>query len=171
MAAIYTKIIRSPARQRLVARASAGRDEVLRVLRDDIAQAAIGYMEEITENWKHKQKFEVSRVVARGGLRVYVRPVGENAKYWTWTSEGTKEHPIIAKRKKTLAFRLDYDPKTTPKPTWGGPGISTGKMVFPVIVPKHPGTKPREFEKYIAKQMAKSFRKDVENAFRRGVRR
>jgi hypothetical protein len=105
------------------------------------------------------------------GFVLYVYPTGENKKYWIWTSRGTKPHPITPVNAAVLAFSQTYTPKTAPRgPSYGGSGESSGPMVFAMYV-DHPGTAPRHFEEAWARWAKKPFRREMENAMRRGARK
>jgi hypothetical protein len=141
-----------------------------------VRKQAVALANEIVDNWENKPKFVASLFVERDSIALYVEPIGPNAKLWDWTSRGTKPHIIAAGtrlkggRKSKLLFKRNHTPKTTPGPTWGGSGKSSGPWVSKRVV-KHPGTKPRKFEEWIGKQIKADFRREVENAFRRGMRK
>lgn len=126
--------------------------------------------ERTVANWKHKPGFAARKYVTRQAIRVCVYPTGENKKYWIWTSRGTKPHPIEPKKKPILAFPSIYIPKTSIGPTYGGPGTSKGPTIFAMHV-DHPGTWPRHFEEAWAIWARDWFRREMENAMRRGARR
>jgi hypothetical protein len=115
------------------------------------------------EAWKHKISFR-SRFQIRGGDAVlYVYPHGKNKELWTYTSRGTKPHPIDAKNAPYLIFPYG-GPKQQPKtrPFGGGgpilPGFGQTKWARVKHV-DHPGTKPRMFEEQIEKDYRPEFRK------------
>lgn len=166
------RINRSPARQRMLARLGAGYREVRDALRTEVAPLAIRIMEEVVENWDNKPQFAGASIVDPNEIKLFVEPFGPNAKYWEWTSRGTRPHIIRARRVPFLIFRDTYEPKTTPgpPPTWGGPGTSSGDYVRKKEV-QHPGTTPRHFEEYVANRVVNDFRRIVENAIKRGIRK
>ena len=170
MAQIILRMIRAPARQQLLAKSAALREEVKRALDADVKKAAVKQMETITSNWEHQPGFIGKVDVTSNAVSLYVEPVGPNAKYWEWTSAGTSPHIIAARYKPYLVFRRDYAPKTTPAPSWGGPGTSSGAYARKKFV-RHPGTRARKFEAYIKKRIQKEFRGIIENATRRALRR
>lgn len=170
--AIVIRVVRSPKRQRMLARMGDAYEEILKTLRNDIGKKAQAIAEDVVSNWKNKPKFVTSPFVEPDSISIFVEPIGPNAKYWEWTSRGTRPHIIQAKNKPFLIFRKEYEPKTTvgPPPTWGNSGKSSGDYVRKVTV-QHPGTEPRHFEEYIGNELKNDFRRKIENAFRRGVRR
>lgn len=141
-----------------------------------IKDRAIGMANEIVDNWDNKPQFVASLYVDADKISLYIEPTGPNAKLWDWTSRGTKPHLIAAGTrvrggiKNRLLFRANYTPKTAPGPTWGGAGKSTGPLISKRVV-HHPGTRPRKFEEYIGRQIKADFRREIENAFRRGMRK
>jgi hypothetical protein len=173
MPAIAIRVTRSPKRQRLVSMHKSAVDEIRSTIDKKVKKRAIEYCEKVVSNWEHKPKFIGSTYIDSDKISLYVEPVGENAKYWIWTSRGTKPHQISAgtvikkKRSSLLAFRKNYNPKTRPGPTYGGPGKGSGPIVFARVV-NHPGTRPRKFEEWIGKNIKGEFRSDIEAAFRRG---
>jgi hypothetical protein len=164
--------------------------ETERSMESTVKPRILGYAEKIVANWEHKPQFKARKSVGRGGIVLYVYPTGPNAVYWIWTSRGTKKHKIrpktqrrfaagapegrggqFRKRAKLLAFPTGYVPKTTPRgPGYGGPGTATGPTVFAVEV-DHPGTKARHFEEAWARWAKTWFRREIENAMRRGAKR
>ena len=174
--AIAIKIIRSPQRQTLLARFRDAYDEVKRSVEGPVKKQSVEIAEDIVSNWENPPKFVASLYIDEDKISLYVEPTGPNAKKWEWTSRGTPAHLIAAGTrvkggvKNKLLFKANYTPKTAPGPTWGGPGKASGPWVSKRVV-KHPGTKPRKFEEYIGKQIKADFKREVENAFRRGVRK
>ena len=145
--------------------------EAERTLDRVVKPRLLDYAERVVANWEHKPRFKARKVVTRKAIAVDVWPTGPNKKYWVWTSRGTKPHVIKPKRAKVLAFPSVYVPKTTPRgPSYGGPGTSSGPTIFAAHV-DHPGTKPRRFEEAWARWGKTWFRREMENAMRRGARR
>lgn len=145
-------------------------DEVKRTVNAKVKPRMLEYPEKVVANWEHKPAFQ-ARLTTGQSIILYVYPIGPNAKYWIWTSRGTKRHTISAKNAPVLAFPSSYAPKTRPRgPSYGGPGKSSGETVFAMEV-DHPGTKARHFEEAWARWSKKWFRREIENAMRRGSRR
>ena len=145
--------------------------EVERTLEARVKPRLLDYPRRIVASWEHKPDFKAMKKVTRGAAKVYVYPAGENKKYWIWVSRGTKPHVIRPKRAKVLAFPSVYQPKTTARgPGYKGPGKSSGPTIFAKEV-HHPGTKARHFEEAWARWAKTWFRREMENAMRRGARR
>jgi len=145
--------------------------EIERTLDTRVKPRMLEYPRKVVASWEHKPDFKARKRVTRTGISLYVYPTGENAKYWQWTSRGTKPHIIEPKRAAALRFPSLYQPKTTPRgPGYKGSGKSSGPIVFALKV-HHPGTKARKFEEAWARYNKKWFRKEMENAIRRGARR
>jgi hypothetical protein len=144
--------------------------EVERSMESTVKPRILEYAEKIVANWEHMPQFKARKSVGKEIL-LYVYPTGPNAVYWIWTSRGTKAHKITPKKASVLAFPTGYAPKTSPRgPSYGGPGKATGPTVFAVEV-DHPGTRPRHFEEAWARWAKTWFRREIENAMRRGARR
>lgn len=125
-------------------------------------------------NWHHKPQFQARKFITREAISVNVFPAGPHKQLWIWNTEGTRPHPIRAKRAKTLAFMgggAIYVSKTAPIGKFGGPGIVYGGYpVFPKAV-QHPGTEARQHEKVIAADSKRWYSQTMENAWRRAIRR
>jgi hypothetical protein len=146
--------------------------EVERTLDRYVKPRLLGYPKKIVANWEHKPDFKAMKRITRDAIKVYIYPTGEHKDIWQYVSRGTKPHIIRPKKKGgVLAFPLVYVPKTKPRgPSYGGPGKSSGPTIFAKEV-KHPGTKPRHFEEAWARWAKTWFRREMENAMRRGARR
>ena len=110
---------------------------------------------------------------------VYVYPAGPHRDIWQWVSRGTglygpkkRKYPIRPKKKGgVLAFPESYTPKTTVRgPGYKGSGKSSGPTIFAKEV-MHPGIKGRHFEEAWGRWAKTWFRREMENAMRRGARR
>lgn len=171
--AVTIRIVRSKKRQQLLSRFRDMQDEVKSSL-ERFRKPAVAEFEKVTDNWKRKPKFVAGVFITPSGdeISLFVEPAGENAKYWEWTSRGTRPHIITARNAPALYFRRNYTPKTQPgnPPTYGGSGRSSGAFVRTLQV-QHPGTTPRLFEEAIGGRIANDFRREVENAIRRGLRK
>ena len=115
--------------------------------------------------WKHKITFR-ARFQMRGDDAVlYVYPTGKDKMLWTWTSRGTKPHPIDARNAPYLVFPYGGPrarPKTTPR--HGVTIRSPTEKWASVKHVDHPGTKAREFEERIMDEYAPKFRKIIRRA-------
>lgn len=147
--------------------------ELADTLEDRIKPELLKRFKLIVANWSSDVDFGARKIIKPDFISVSVYPKGADKKIWTYVTGGTRKHPITARRAKTLAFmwggKGSYKPKTKPVGKFGGPGIVRGgKMAFPVSV-QHPGTKARKFEETIMEDMQPEFRREMENAFRRGI--
>jgi len=151
--------------------------EVERTMDARVKPALVKEFKKVVADWEHKPRFAARKYVNKGAIEVAVYPTGTNKKIWRYVSEGTKPHTIRPKHAKALRFQWggpgSYKPRTTvgPPPTFGGPGaVSGGKRVaFKQVI--HPGIEARNFERHIADQYRPKFRREIENALRRGARR
>lgn len=97
------------------------------------------------KGWKRRVGFKVNTRLTRGSIRTTAYPIGPWAWLWEMLDKGTKKHIIRPKKAKALRFQGGkYTPKTRPGGHYGGPGTSSGGIVYAQVV-KHPGTKPRRF--------------------------
>ena len=128
--------------------------------------------DKVVANWKHNPEFKASKKITADIITVNVFP-SKFKDIWSYVTKGTRPHKIRAKRARTLAFNWggkgSYSPKTRPGGKYGGPGRSSGPMIFPFEV-NHPGSEAREFEKIIAQQNKKWFSSTMENIWRRIIR-
>lgn len=153
--------------------------EAERTLDAVVKPRLLKYPAKIVANWEHKPDFKARKKVTRQAISVYVFPAGPNKDIWVWVSRGTglygpkkSKYPIEPKKKGgVLAFPSVYTPKTKPRgPSYGGPGKSSGPTIFAKSV-MHPGIKGRHFEEAWARWAKTWFRREMENAMRRGARR
>jgi len=129
------------------------------------------YPKKVVADWDHQPEFKAMKKISRDAVRVYVYPTGPNKDLWIWTSRGTRPHVIKPKKAPVLAFPSMYAPHTKPQgPSYGGPGKSSGPKVFAQEV-HHPGIKPRHFEEAWHRYALGWYRRECENAMRRGARR
>lgn len=121
--------------------------------------------QQTTKTWKNKPKFE-SIVSLKDGPSVIV---GTDNEIYTYVDEGTRPHPIVARRAKSLAFRWggkgSYRAKTQVRVIDSFSGGATGKTVFPKAV-QHPGTKARKFADEIEKRRRPWYKRRMEQAMR-----
>lgn len=115
--------------------------------------------EKTTATWKGaKPTFEVAIGLAKGNAIVLVGPGGnaEGAQKWVWLNEGTKPHPITAKRKPNLVFRTNFSPKTSVR-TFASKAGSVSPPWRATKKVNHPGTEARDWTGEIAKRRRKKF--------------
>lgn len=116
----------------------------------------------ITQNWKHKPKFDVLISLTGPGPVILV---GTDDEIYRYVDEGTRPHTIRPKRAKVLAFNAGHTAKTMPGVIGSRPGGPFGETVFAHEV-KHPGTKARNFEKAIKKKRTPWFKREMEKALK-----
>jgi len=121
-------------------------------------------------DWKHKPQFKARKQITTDFIKLDVFPTGAHTNLWIWTSRGTKPHTIKPVKAPYLRFQLQYNARTQPIDRYGvGDGKAHGDLVATLSV-RHPGTKARKFEESITDQQKTWFAKQIDNAFRRGIR-
>jgi hypothetical protein len=175
---VLFRAIRAPGR--LLALNTLARQEIERVLDNEVKPALVKSHEAIVADWEHQPGFASRKYVRPDSIAVSVYPTGENADIWIWVDRGTKPHEIPERvPKAALALRFQaggkYQPKTLAAPARtvsGGGRVTGGTTVFAQRAKAftHPGTEAREFTKVIAEDISPEFKRVVENAFRRVAR-
>ncbi len=132
--------------------------------------------DKVVADWATEIEFKARKFVSKAGIAVNVFPAGDNKMIWIYVTQGTRPHPIAPKRPGyPLRFQWggagSYKPKTTPAPSYGGPGKVVGGRTVRFMSVKHPGTKARPFPAKIAQDYKKTFARDMNNAMKRGIRR
>lgn len=153
--------------------APAVRNELERTLKSTTAPALKRKFEAVVSNWSSDVSFGTLNKINVDSIKVFVYPKGADKKVWFYVDKGTKPHPIKAVNAPFLSFigYGTYKPKTSPIAKFGGPGVTVGgHMVSPMVV-NHPGSKARKFTETITHDYQPTFRKDMNNAFRRGIRK
>lgn len=97
-----------------------------------------------TRKWRHQVNFYQKDV--RGAVEV-----GTDDAVYNMLDKGTRPHPIRAKKAKSLAFNTVFRAKTKPDSLSSSSGKSAPPVAFPVSV-RHPGTKPRNWKRMVAKR-------------------
>ena len=151
------------------------RAEMERVVKPHFIDA----FDEIVADWDHKVDFAARSYFSADEIKLTVHPTGPNKKIWIFVSGGTKPHKIRAKNVPRLAFMWggpgSYRPKTQPGAGFSGPSfrgagqVIGGVMHRPMEV-QHPGSEPRNFEKWVMDSNRKWFSRTMENAWRRILR-
>lgn len=123
-----------------------------------------------TRTWKHKVKFETLVSLKPPGPTILI---GTDDQVWNWLNEGTNvgkpPYPIFAgiftgkSNKKALAFPSRFKPKTKRGTLRSRAGFKGGPTTVVPFV-EHPGIKPREWTKLIAKKRQRWFQKQMERA-------
>lgn len=137
----------------------------------------------VVQDWHNKPRFVMRISVSDREISVVVEPEahGKAANIWRWVDRGTgkygpKRAPYVIAPKRTnkaglLKFRTNYSPRTVPVAKFGkGSGSASGpwRSVKKII---HPGIKARLFTKTIVNKLNPSFKKRIDYALRRAVRR
>jgi len=151
-------------RNRVLNKGEQIRTNVTNAMENKIRPMAIRRSEARVADWDHKPKIFARKNYAVMRMSLWVHPGGSNERFWLWTSKGTKAHLITAKNAARLRFRDNYQARTLPGGLYNvGSGRSTGAWRAPVTV-NHPGTAPRDFEKYIAEEMQEFFDETIQQA-------
>jgi hypothetical protein len=150
--------------------------EAEKALDNTVKPRLLEYPRKIVADWDHEVTFQARKRVTREYVSVYVYPTGPNKDIWVSRGTGLwgpkhKEYPIEPVNAPMLVFPSIYEPHTKPQgPGYGGPGKSSGSTVFAMHV-DHPGIKPRHFEEAWGRWAKTWFRREMENAMRRGARK
>lgn len=186
MAKTEFKLIRKPKSPDIQKRII--RQEVTNGLKP-VAKAYQQSFERVVSNWSSgsKPKFKTDikvttdkieiLTVVRRGQRLQ-NSNATTADLWKWIDEtGTRPHKIKPKKAGgKLRFvsggKGSYQSKTDANPArYGGPGIVRGGQVVFRKEVNHPGFKPRKFTQAIAGDLLPTFRKQVDAAYKRGLRK
>lgn len=166
---------RSPVRQWLVEMDKQLQKEIRKEV-EQVSEEQKTYLQEVTEDWKHKPAFRRKMVVSSQRIVATVNAVGRHKKIFGYVDKGTRPHKIKATVDKLLVFRLGYSPRTAP-PSGGNPpqgkigtGKATGSFVSIAQV-QHPGNAPRKFAETFEQNMKPDFARRIGNAIRRAVSR
>lgn len=143
-----------------------------KAMENEVKPLIISYFDKIVESWNGKPVFQARMVISQTEITLYVYPTGPNALKWTYVSGGTKPHPIKPKgRGYKLKFVWggpgSYKPKTTTSGGYKGPGKVIGGQPVEFWAVKHPGNKPRNFEKHIARWSKTKVKRILDNAMKR----
>ncbi len=101
--------------------------------------------EETTSTWEHSVKFAISTVDWNE------RTISTDDTIYGYVNFGTEPHLIAPRTARTLRFATGYKAKTSAGSLSSGSGGAKGPIVYLRGVVRHPGTKPRKFDKQIAK--------------------
>lgn len=173
----YRRRIRSARRKTLLADRTATR-RIMREAVTDFAEKKIKReFEGFVADWtpKNRPKFTKEITVKPDRIAVVVRPYKRRkaSRVFHWTDKGTRPHAIRPKKSNKrglLFFRTQYQPRTLPVArAQAGPGKAVGPWTAAKAV-RHPGTKARLFSETVHKRTNSTFRKVVDNAFRRMAR-
>lgn len=102
--------------------------------------------ENTTSTWETDVKFTMRSTFTGTEAKI---EVSTDNKIYGYVNEGTPAHIIRPRRARMLAFQTGYRAKTRPRSIASGPGGASGPMAYANVV-HHPGTKAREFTKYVS---------------------
>lgn len=126
-----------------------------------IAKDAKVDFEKTVETWKDKPEFYIDE-------RPRSYAVVTDDEIYHFVDKGTKRHPIPKTGFALLAFRGDYQAKTTPRVIASHPGGASGPVVFATHV-DHPGTQARNFSKLIHAKWEKQVANRVREKLKQGI--
>lgn len=112
-----------------------------------------------TASWRHGVDFTVRTPQA------WVRDIFTEDDIWQMLNAGTREHLILPKRGKMLAFGTPFRAKTVPQSLSSGPGSVGGNRVFSRGV-IHPGTDARDWDLVVAVKWIDVFPSRMRDAIR-----
>lgn len=130
------------------------------------------FYEDTVRTWTHKPQFPVKKIDRPNELSLTITAKGKYRKIYAYVEQGTKQRIIVPRRRffrgqrSVLRFQPNYVPKTTPRDIRAGRGGKFGHHVFRKSV-IHPGIKPREFTKKIAKVLEPIVKRAVREAVKR----
>lgn len=142
-------------------------EDMKRILRNAMRRMAYAVkkdFEATVKTWDHKPTFTVLTSL-RGNESPSIL-VGTDDLIYLFVDKGTKRHPIFPKNYPYLKFQEGYNAKTTPNVIGSGAGGPYGKWVLSFFGVEHPGTKPRNFEKMIAKKWTPKFKAEMHQAMK-----
>ncbi len=162
--------VKSEIRRRLIQQDNQVRAELTAVVKQH-TDILVRKYNAVVRDWTRRPYINPFMYVSKRLLIADITVSGKNAKYFIWTDKGTKAHIIQPKVASTLTFQTGYDARTQPVAKFNvGTGRRHGAWRRMKMV-RHPGTKPRDFSKTFNQETSPAFRRDVENAIRRGLRR
>ena len=167
-----SRIVISNARQKLLALDRDARKELIEVI-NETGENLVNRNRGVVQAWNHKPKFTYVVTLARDYLEVIVVPTGRFARIWKFVDQGTKGPYFIPKfpLPYPLRFRLGYIARTQPiAKANAGSGVRVGRFVSKIQV-VHPGIEGRHFSREYDEEEKALFRRNVENAFRRLIRK
>lgn len=132
----------------------------------DVGTAMKKTFEGTTETWETDVKFTMRSKVT--GFEASISVSTDN-KIYGYVNEGTEPHIIRPKRAMRLAFQTGYRAKTRPRSIVSGPGGSFGETAFAKVV-HHPGTKAREFTKYVSVRYQDILPRAIQDAINRAAK-
>jgi hypothetical protein len=176
-----SKVIRNTIRQSVVRGDQLLRQEVNDEL-DRTAEELTRKQRLVVARWKIKPRFRAEKKITGSIVRVLVVPDRRSkaGKIYQWIDKGTGRYgpskraykipSVVTADSKLLRFRTGYIAKTAPIARVKAGGMAVGGWVSARQV-THPGIKARKFSETFNSQLSPDFRRRIENAIRRAVRR
>ena len=129
----------------------------------DTARTVKGDFNRTTKTWNRKPKFKI-RGPRETALKREIM-ISTNDEIYGYVTRGTRPHliPKTPKKVGSLAFGTKFKAKTKPRIIGSSKGFKGGKTAFAKQV-KHPGSKPRDFDKEISKRRKRFLAKQVRQA-------
>lgn len=121
--------------------------DLAKIAREELRKEARTVERELgfpTRKWKHKVNFYQKDV--RGAVEV-----GTDDAVYNMLDKGTKAHTIRPKKAKVLRFNTVFRAKTRPDSLSSSGGKSAPPVAHAMQV-RHPGTKPRNWKRLVAKR-------------------
>lgn len=112
------------------------------------------------KTWKRKPHFE--KQIFPDGQMI----AGTDDEIFGYVDEGTRPHIIRPRRAKALRFNTVFRAKTIPNQMTSRPGLSAPPVAHRLEV-HHPGTKPRNLTKLMAKRSAIRFSRNMTKAMKK----
>lgn len=173
MALLFRDIRSGKRRAAITQLNSITRQQIEKVLDEQVAPAMIKSHERIVVNWSNRVTFSSEKSIRANKINLFVFPTGPNKQIWIYVDQGTRPHRIEPRQKPLLIFPWggpdSYLPKTLPRParTVVGGGTVRNPHIVRSLGVDHPGSEARGFSKQIAEDIKPEFRREIENAFRR----
>lgn len=167
-----SRVIRSNARSRALNVDARLRQEISQVCQD-IGGEMLEKHKKVVRTWRHRPNFIAQPIVTPDFIGVQIIPRGKHFRIWQYVDKGTKGPYIIRPKRRggVLRFQTGYIPKTVPVArVQAGGGVYTGgwRAAKQVI---HPGIKARKFTEKFDRDVRPEFRRQINNAIRRALRR
>lgn len=127
-----------------------------------LAEDAKDDFEKTVESWKDKPEFYIDE-------RPRSYAVVTDDEIYHFVDKGTRPHKIPVGDLGFLAFRGNYQAKTTPKVIASRPGGASGPYMYTTQTVDHPGTQAREFSKLIHAKWEKQVANRVREKLKQGI--
>ena len=144
--------------------------ELLNELRAE-GRDEVKILQPTTDNWRgEKPTFEAVIGLSSTEATLIVGPVGSEkaVQKWVWLDEGTRPHPIVARRVPLLKFRTGYRASTTPG-SFRSRGAAVSGPWRSAKTVHHPGTVARGWSEMLQSRRKRPYRDRMLAATRRGM--